>query len=73
MRVLMVSRASYRLPASQGGTDAYALRTATYLVPQGHTVYLVGQGQPGPAFSEVRFVRVPTPVQITSRSGSRTS
>ncbi|MCI4358731.1 MAG: glycosyltransferase family 4 protein [Thermoplasmata archaeon] len=67
MRVLMVSRASYPLPASQGGTDAYALRTATYLVPQGHQVFLVGQGQPGPAFGEVRFVRVPARVQVTSR------
>ncbi|MFI5414769.1 MAG: glycosyltransferase [Candidatus Lutacidiplasmatales archaeon] len=67
MRVLIVSRGSYRLPVSQGGTDAYALRTATYLIPQGHEVYLVGQGRPGPAFGEVRFVRVPTDVQVTSR------
>lgn len=67
MRVLIVSRASYRLPASQGGTDAYALRTATYLVPQGHEVFLVGQGQPGPAFGGVQFVRVPTAIQVTSR------
>lgn len=67
MRVLIVARASYRLPASQGGTDAYALRTATYLVPQGHEVFLVGQGQPGPAFGSVHFVRVPTRVQVTSR------
>jgi glycosyltransferase involved in cell wall biosynthesis len=67
MRVLMVSRASYRLPESQGGPDAYALRTATYLVPQGHEVFLVGQGHPGPAFGEVRFVRVPTNIQVTSR------
>lgn len=67
MQVLIVSRASYRLPVSQGGTDAYALRTATYLIPQGHEVYLVGQGRPGPAFGAVRFVRVPTDVQVTSR------
>jgi glycosyltransferase involved in cell wall biosynthesis len=67
MKVLIVSRASYPLPASQGGTDAYALRTATFLVPQGHEVYLVGQGRPGPAFGGVHFIRVPTDVPVTSR------
>ena len=67
MRVLIVSRASYRLPASQGGTDAYALRTARYLVPQGHEVFLVGQGQPGPAFGSIGFIRVPTNVQASGR------
>jgi glycosyltransferase involved in cell wall biosynthesis len=66
MRVLMISRASYRLPESQGGPDAYALRTATYLVPQGHEVFLVGQGHLGPAFGDVRFIRVPTNLQVTS-------
>jgi len=67
VRILIIARASYPLPASQGGTDAYALRTATYLVPQGHEVFLVGQGRPGPAFGDVRFIRVPTTVQVTSR------
>lgn len=67
MRVLIVSRSSYPLPASQGGTDAYALRTATYLVPQGHQVVLIGQGVPGPAFGAVTFVRTPTNVPVTSR------
>jgi glycosyltransferase involved in cell wall biosynthesis len=67
MRVLIVSRGSYALPAAQGGTDAYSLRTALFLVPRGHEVYLVGQGRPGPAFGQVRFVQVPTDKQITSR------
>jgi glycosyltransferase involved in cell wall biosynthesis len=67
VRVLIVSRASYPLPASQGGTDAYSLRTATFLIPQGHEVFLVGQGRPGPAFGDVQFVRVPANVPVTSR------
>ena len=67
MRVLIVSRASYALPTSQGGTDAYSLRTALFLVPRGHEVYLVGQGRPGPAFGRVRFIQVPSDKQVTSR------
>jgi glycosyltransferase involved in cell wall biosynthesis len=58
------------MPQSEGGTDAYALRSALSLVPRGHTVFLVGQGQPGPAFGRVNFVPVPTRVQITSRHRS---
>ncbi len=67
MRVMIVGRASYALPASQGGVDAYALRTGLFLVPRGHDVTLVGQGRPGPAFGRIRFVRVPTNRQVTSR------
>jgi glycosyltransferase involved in cell wall biosynthesis len=67
IRVLVVSRASYALPTSQGGTDAYSLRTSLFLVPRGHEVFLVGQGRPGPAFGRVKFVRVPTDRQVTSR------
>ncbi len=67
MRILIVSRASYALPNSQGGADAYALRTGLLLIPRGHEVYLVGQGRPGPAFGKIRFVRVPTQRQVTSR------
>jgi glycosyltransferase involved in cell wall biosynthesis len=67
MRVLILSRASYPLPASQGGTDAYSLRTALVLVPRGHDVFLVGQGRPGAAFGRVNFIEVPTSRQVTSR------
>jgi glycosyltransferase involved in cell wall biosynthesis len=67
VRVLILSRASYALPTSQGGTDAYSLRTSLFLVPRGHEVFLVGQGRPGPAFGRVKFVRVPTDRQVTSR------